>query len=55
MNTHLEGHALELVTVELSGTGQDGGCLARPRGPVEEQMRQLVLMDECADCFFFYF
>jgi hypothetical protein len=32
------------------GAGEDGGGLARAGGPVEEEVRQLVGVDEPVDC-----
>jgi len=47
---YLQHHGVELLLlVQLLGTGQDGGGLAGPGRPVEQQVGKLLLADELLD------
>lgn len=47
----LQHHRAELNgRVQLAGAGQNRAGFASARWPVEQQMRQLVLVDEFVDC-----
>lgn len=49
-SVQLQHHAVEGGAIDLACHRQDGGRLARPRGPVEQQVRQLVCFHQPLDC-----